>query len=122
VRLLTLTGPGGTGKTGLALQAGAELLEDFDDGVFFVSLASITDPDLVPSTIAKPLGVKESTGQSVTETLEGYLKQKHLLLILDNFEQVLERATLVGELVGACPSLKVLATSRIPLRLYGEQE
>jgi len=122
VRLLTLTGPGGTGKTRLALQAGADLLEEFDDGIFFVSLATITDPELVPSTIAGSLGLRESAGQSLTETLEGYLHHKHLLLILDNFEQVLEGAPLVGELLGTCPEFKVLATSRIPLRLYGEQE
>jgi predicted ATPase len=122
VRLLTLTGPGGTGKTRLALQAGADLLEEFDDGVFFVSLAAITDPELVSSAIAKPLGVKESPEQSLEESLEAYLQQKRLLLILDNFEQVLEGVPLVGDLVGACPNLKMLATSRIPLRLYGEQE
>jgi class 3 adenylate cyclase len=121
-RLLTLTGPGGTGKTRLALQAGADLLEEFDDGVFFVSLAAVTDPELVPSTIAKPLGVKESAEQSLEESLEAYLQQKRVLLILDNFEQVLEGATIAGDLVGSCPNLKVLATSRIPLRLYGEQE
>jgi predicted ATPase/class 3 adenylate cyclase len=122
VRLLTLTGPGGTGKTRLALQAGADLLEEFDDGVFFVSLATITHPELLPSTIAGSLGLRESAGQSLTETLEGYLHHKHLLFILDNFEQVLVGAPLVGELLGTCPELKVLATSRIPLRLYGEQE
>ena len=121
-RLLTLTGPGGTGKTRLVLQAGADLLEEFDDGVFFVSLAAVTDPQLVPSTIAKPLGVKESAEQPLEESLEAYLHQKRLLLILDNFEQVLEGATIVGDLAGSCPNLKVLATSRIPLRLYGEQE
>src|SRR5215213_8328724 len=121
-RLLTLTGPGGTGKTRLALQAGADLLEEFEGGVFFVSLAAVTDPELVPSTIAGSLGLKENAGQSLTETIEGYLHHKHLLLILDNFEQVLEGAPLVGELLGTCPELKVLATSRIPLRLYGEQE
>jgi predicted ATPase/class 3 adenylate cyclase len=122
VRLLTLTGPGGTGKTRLALQAAADLLEEFEDGVFFVALAAITDPELVPSTIAEPLGVMESAGQSLMESLKSYLRQKHLLLVLDNFEQVLEGASVVGELVAACPRLKVLATSRIPLRLYGEQE
>ena len=122
VRLLTLTGPGGTGKTRLALQVGADLLEGFDDGVFFVSLAAVSDPELVPSTIAKPLGVKESAEQSLEESLEAYLQQKRLLLILDNFEQVLGGATKVGDLLGSCPNLKVLATSRIPLRIYGEQE
>jgi predicted ATPase/class 3 adenylate cyclase/Tfp pilus assembly protein PilF len=122
VRLLTLTGPGGTGKTRLALQVGADLLEGFDDGVFFVSLAAVTDPELVLSTIAKPLGVKERAGQSLEESLEAYLQQKRLLLILDNFEQVLGGATKVGDLLGSCPNLRVLATSRIPLRIYGEQE
>jgi predicted ATPase len=122
VRLLTLTGPGGTGKTRLALQAAADLLEEFEDGVFFVALATITDPKLVSSTIAGPLGVKESAEQPLTEGLKGYLREKDLLLVLDNFEQVLEGASVVGELVAACPKLKVLATSRIPLRLYGEQE
>src|SRR5829696_6143384 len=121
-RLLTLTGPGGTGKTRLALQVGADLLEEFEGGVFFVSLATITDPELVPSTIAGSLGLKESAEQLLEESLEAYLRQKRLLLILDNFEQVLEGTPVVGDLLGNCPELKVLATSRIPLRLYGEQE
>ena len=122
VRLLTLTGPGGTGKTRLGLQAAANLLEEFSDGVFFVALATISEPELVASTIARTLGVKESTEQSLTESLKNYLRAKRLLLVLDNFEQVLESASLVGELLGACPKLKVLVTSRIPLRLYGEHE
>jgi len=122
VRMLTLTGPGGTGKTRLALQAGADLLDEFDDGVFFVALAAITDPELVPSAIAEALGVRESAEQALEESLKSYIRDKRLLLILDNFEQVLEGAPLVGELLGTCPRLKVLATSRIPLRLYGEQE
>jgi predicted ATPase/class 3 adenylate cyclase/Tfp pilus assembly protein PilF len=122
VRLLTLTGAGGTGKTRLALQAAADLLEEFEDGAFFVSLATITDPELVPSAIAGPLGVKESPEQPLVETLKNHLREKHLLLLLDNFEQVLNGASFVGELVASCPKVKVLATSRIPLRLYGEQE
>ena len=122
VRLLTLTGPGGTGKTRLGLQVAADLLDEFSDGVFFVALASITEPELVASTIARALGVKESAEQSLMEGLKNYLRDKHLLLVLDNFEQVLEGAPLVRELLVACPKLKVLATSRIPLRLYGEQE
>ena len=122
VRLLTLTGAGGTGKTRLALQAAADLLEEFSDGAFFVTLATITDPELMPSAIAGSLGVKESAEQPLVETLKNYLQEKHLLLLLDNFEQVLQGAFAVGELVAACPELKVLATSRIPLRLYGEQE
>jgi predicted ATPase/class 3 adenylate cyclase len=122
VRLLTLTGPGGTGKTRLALQAGADLLEGFDDGVFFIDLATITDPAQVPSAIAGPLGLKESAEQPLLETLKSHLQEKHLLLILDNFEQVLDGAPIVAELLATCDKLKVLATSRIPLRLYGEQE
>jgi predicted ATPase/class 3 adenylate cyclase/Tfp pilus assembly protein PilF len=122
VRLLTLTGPGGTGKTRLGLQVAADLLEEFSDGVFFVALATITEPELVASTIARALGVKESAEQPLMESLKNYLRDKRLLLVLDNFEQVLEGTSLVGELLGACPRLKVLATSRIPLRLYGEHE
>jgi predicted ATPase len=122
VRLLTLTGPGGTGKTRLALQAGADLLEGFDDGAFFVALATITDPEQVSFAIAGSLGVKESTEQPLFETLKSHLQEKHLLLVLDNFEQVLDGAPVVAQLLAACAKLKVLATSRIPLRLYGEQE
>src|SRR5215204_5303846 len=122
VRLITLTGPGGTGKTRLGLQAAADVLEEFSDGVFFVALATITEPEFVASTIALALGVKESAEQSLMKSLKNYLRDKRLLLVLDNFEQVLEGAPLVGELLGACPKMKVLAKSRIPLRLYGEQE
>jgi predicted ATPase/class 3 adenylate cyclase/Tfp pilus assembly protein PilF len=121
-RLLTLTGPGGTGKTRLALQVAADLLQEFGDGVFFVSLAAVADRELVSSTIAGSLGLKASAGQSLEESLEAYLREKKLLLVLDNFEQVLEGAPLVGELLGGCHNLKVLATSRTPLMLYGEQE
>jgi len=121
-RLLTLTGPGGTGKTRLALQAAAELLDEFEDGAFFVALAPVTDPQLVASTIAKPLGVVESGEQPLEEGLKDYLQEKELLLLLDNFEQVLGAAALVGELLRSCPGLKVLATSRAALRVYGEQE
>jgi predicted ATPase len=122
VRLLTLAGAGGVGKTRLALQAAADLLDEFDDGVFFVSLATITDPALVPSAIAGSLGVKERAHQPLIEGLKNDLHQKHLLLVLDNCEQVPEGAPVVGELIAACSKLKILATSRIPLRLYGEQE
>jgi predicted ATPase/DNA-binding SARP family transcriptional activator/Tfp pilus assembly protein PilF len=121
-RLLTLTGPGGTGKTRLALAAGSDLIEEFEDGVFFVGLSTIRDPELVPSAIAASLGLKESAEQPLIDTLEGYLHHKRLLLILDNFEQVLEGTPFVRGLVGTCPGLKVLVTSRTPLRLYGEQE
>jgi hypothetical protein len=114
-RLLTLTGPGGTGKTRVALAAGAGLLEQFDDGVFFVALAAIQDPELVPSAIAGSLSVKESAEQPLMEAIKGYLRHKRLLLILDNFEQVLQVAPFVRGLVGTCPGLEVLVTSRIPL-------
>jgi predicted ATPase/class 3 adenylate cyclase len=122
VRLLTLTGSGGAGKTRVGLQAAAELLEEYEDGVFFVSLAAITDPTLVAATVAGTLGVKEADGEPLLEILKDYLREKKLLLVLDNFEQVLEGAQLVGLLLAACPALKVLATSRITLGLYGERE
>jgi predicted ATPase/class 3 adenylate cyclase len=122
VRVLTLTGPGGIGKTRLGLQVGAELLDEFEDGVFFVALATITEPALVPSAIAEALGVVEAADQPLEESLKGYLRPKELLLLMDNFEQVLGGAPLVGELLSACPELKVLATSRSVLRVYGEQE
>jgi len=122
VRLLSLVGPGGTGKTRLGLQAAADLLGEFSDGVFFVALASITEPELVASTIARALGVKESAEHSLMESLKIYLRDKQLLLVLDNFEQVLEGAPLVGDLLGSCPKLKILVTSRISLRIYGEHE
>jgi predicted ATPase/class 3 adenylate cyclase len=122
VRLLTLTGPGGIGKTRLCLQVAAELLDEFEDGVFFVALATIIDPALVASAIAEPLGVVEAGNQPLEEGLKDYLRSKELLVLLDNFEQVLAGAPLVGELLSACPELKVLATSRSVLRVYGEQE
>ena len=121
VRLLTLTGPGGTGKTRLALQTAADLLDEFEDGAFFVPLAALTDPELAVSEVAGVLGVRESGEQSPIEGIKDYLRQKQVLLLLDNFEQVLEAASVVTELLGA-PSVKVLATSRIPLGLYGEHE
>jgi predicted ATPase len=120
--VLTLTGPGGIGKTRLGLQVAADLLDEFEDGVFFVALATITDPALVASAIAEPLGVVEAGDQPLEESLKGYLRGKELLLLMDNFEQVLEAVPLVGELLSECPKLKVLATSRSVLKVYGEQE
>jgi predicted ATPase/class 3 adenylate cyclase len=122
VRSLTLTGTGGTGKTRLALQSAAELIDEFEDGVFFVALAPISDSGLVASTVAGTLSVSESAGRALEEDLRDYLSNKELLLILDNFEQVVDAAPLVGELLSGCPGLKVLATSRTPLRIYGEHE
>jgi len=121
VRLVTLTGPGGTGKTRLALQAAAELVDDYPDGVWFVPLAAITDPALVPSAIAGVLGVRESGATPLPELLRAHLADERLLLVLDNFEQVLDAAPVVGALLAA-PGVRVLVTSRAGLRLRGERE
>jgi non-specific serine/threonine protein kinase len=121
-RMLTLTGPPGTGKTRLGLQVAAQVLDRFADGVFFVDLAPISDPQLVPSTVAQALGVREAGGQPLLETLKNDLRGKRLLLLLDNFEQIIDTAPLVGELLSASPGLKALVTSREPLHVYGEQE
>ena len=122
IRLLTLTGPGGTGKTRLGLQAAADLLDEHRDGVFFVGLADINDTALVPTAMAGALGVVESAELPLEDVLKEYLGRRELLLVLDNFEQVLDAVPLVGKLLSACPKLKVLATSRATLRLNGEQE
>ena len=122
VGILTLTGPGGIGKTRLALQVASTLRDFFAGGVYFVSLAPIRDPDLVLSAVAQVLGVHEMGGRPLLEILQDVLRDRQLLLVLDNFEQVVAAAPQVGELVGACPQLKVLVTSRIALHLYGEQE
>jgi predicted ATPase/DNA-binding SARP family transcriptional activator len=114
-RLLTLAGPGGVGKTRLAQQAASELAEEFRDGVWFVSLAALRDPKLVLPTVAQTLNVSES------QTLEHYLREKQLLLVLDNFEQLLEAAPELAELLGQAPNLKLLVTSRELLHLAGEQ-
>lgn len=121
VRLVTLTGPGGTGKTRLALAA-AGITERYRDGVWFVDLAPIADPSLVASTIANTLGVRERGAAPVQDALREYLRARQVLLVLDNFEQVLEAAPLVVTLLTSCPHLQVLATSREPLRLRGERE
>jgi predicted ATPase/class 3 adenylate cyclase/DNA-binding CsgD family transcriptional regulator len=122
IRLVTLTGPGGTGKTRLSLQVAADLLEHFRDGVYFVPLGSMTDPDLVLSAIAQALDVRESAGRSIAVAIAHLLGPKELLLVLDNFEQVLPAASRIAELLTAAPRLKVLVTSRAVLRLYGERE
>jgi predicted ATPase/class 3 adenylate cyclase/DNA-binding CsgD family transcriptional regulator len=122
VRLVTLTGPGGIGKTRLALQAATEMLDTFTDGVYFVDLAPISDSSLVVSTIAQTLGIRESGSVPLNEHLTDYLRPKYMLLVLDNFEQVLAAASLISELLAAAPTLKVLVTSRAVLHLYGERE
>ena len=122
LRLLTLTGAGGAGKTRLAVQAGSELLGEFEDGVFFVGLASILESDLVSSAIAEAFGVRESGSIPLVESVKGYLGNKRLLLLLDNFEQVAQAAPLVSELLAAAPGLKILVTSRTVLHLAAEHE
>ena len=121
-RLLTLTGPGGSGKTRLAIAVADSLHDAFDDGVCFVPLAAITDPELVPSSIAQALGVRDIVHRASRDMLVDMLGGREQLLVLDNMEQVLESATLVAEVLAACPRLKVLATSREPLHLTGERE
>ena len=121
-RLVTLTGPGGTGKTRLALQAGAELLDSFPSGVFFVPLATVRDPALVVSAAAQALALRERPGEDLLETLGAYLEDKQMLLLLDNLEQVLPAAGALAELLRRSPGSKLVATSRSPLRISAERE
>ena len=121
-RLLTLTGPGGTGKTRLALQLAAHELDSFPDGVYFVPLASVTDPDLVPPVIAQALEVRETAGRPLVTLLQERLGQRQILLVLDNFEQVVNAAPFVADLLATPSDLKIVTTSRTILRLYGEHE
>ncbi len=121
-RLLTLTGPAGTGKTRLALQVARQVLEDFSDGVYFVELAPLKDPVLVADTVARSLRLTTTTEQSIASVLANYLASKKLLLVLDNFEHLLEAAPLASDLLSAAPNLRILTTSREALGLYGEQE
>ncbi|MDQ3484927.1 MAG: tetratricopeptide repeat protein, partial [Actinomycetota bacterium] len=122
VRLVTATGPGGIGKTRLALQTAHELVDAFADGVFFVGLAELRDPHLVVSALAASLGVDEVPDQALLTTVRGHIADRQLLLLLDNFEHVDEAAPLVGQLLAAAAGLKVLATSRSRLRIYGEHD
>jgi predicted ATPase/class 3 adenylate cyclase len=120
-RLLTLTGPGGTGKTRLGLKVAAEQRDRFADGVFLVDLSVIVEPGLVPSVIASALRVREEPGRDLLDTLADHLRDREMLLLLDNFEQVVEAASVVARLLDAAPGLTVLVTSRVPLHLTGEQ-
>jgi non-specific serine/threonine protein kinase len=122
IRLLTLTGPGGVGKTRLALQVALDLAGSFADGVWFVGLAQITDPALVAPAIAQVFGLGEGDDRTLKERLVRRLTGQSALLLLDNMEQVIEAAPLVQDLLVAAPAVKVLVTSRIPLRIEGEQE
>jgi len=121
-RLVTLTGPGGTGKTRLSIRIAEESAHEFSDGTFFVPLAPISDPELVPSTIAHALGVQVGGAETPLARVLEHVRDKHMLLVLDNFEQILPAATVVRDLLGASGSLKVIASSRAPLRIGGEQE
>jgi predicted ATPase/DNA-binding XRE family transcriptional regulator len=122
VRLVTLVGPGGVGKTRLALESVADLDDSFSDGIHFVALAALRDPDHVVPAIAQALEVRETTHQSLIDSLRWAINERDLLLVLDNFEHLLPAATVVADLLRTCPRLKILATSRAPLRLSGEHE
>lgn len=122
VRLLTLTGPPGTGKTRLALEVGLTLADSFADGVKFIDLSPVSEGALVLPAIAEPLGVREIGRRPLLDSVKDYLWSRRILLILDNFEQVLEAAPLVADLMASCPTIKVLVTSRASLRLRWEHE
>ncbi|HST03340.1 MAG TPA: tetratricopeptide repeat protein [Chloroflexia bacterium] len=121
-RLVTLVGPGGVGKTRLALQVAEEVLEEFPDGVYLIDLAPLSDPASVIPAIARTLDVRETPSTSLLSTLKEYLHNQRTLLVLDNFEQVIAAGQQLGELLASCPSLKLLVTSRSPLRLHAEWE
>jgi predicted ATPase len=121
VRLVTLTGPGGIGKTRLSLRVAADLVDEFDDGVWFVPLAAVASPDAVPAAISAALGVR-TEGEDPTHALARHLQDRHLLLVLDNFEHVLDAADVVAQLTARSPKLSVLATSREWLHLQAERE
>jgi predicted ATPase/class 3 adenylate cyclase len=121
-RLITLVGPGGTGKTRLALQAAAESLEHFADGVWWVPLAAVSDPENVAQAIAAPLGIREGPAQPLLESLASHLRSRQTLLLLDNFEHLRDAAPQIQHLLHSAPGLVMLVTSREPLRLRAERE
>src|SRR5215203_1762586 len=130
VRMITMTGPGGVGKTRLGLQVAASLLtngspdegQGFRDGIYFVPLAAVSDPHLVIATIAHTLELRGATQEELLERLKSYLHDKRMLLLLDNFEQVVSAAPLLSDVQASCPGMKVMVTSRELLHLYGEQD
>lgn len=121
-RLVTVTGPPGIGKTRFALEVATQLSEDFDDGVYFVALAPIGNPDLVIPTLARAVGLEESDNRPLLQALIEFLCDKRMLLLLDNFEQVIAAAAQIAELLSGCPLLKMLITSREALHIRGEQQ
>jgi predicted ATPase/DNA-binding XRE family transcriptional regulator len=122
IRLLTLTGPGGVGKTRLAQQAATALSDNFSDGVLFVDLASVNEPAGVPTAIAQAFELREARGERIHERLLEYLRKKEMLLLLDTFERLLDAASFISDLLAECRHLKLLVTSRAPLHLREEQE
>jgi predicted ATPase/DNA-binding CsgD family transcriptional regulator len=121
-RLLTLTGPGGSGKTRLAIELATMVVDEFPDGVHFVALAAIRDAGLVPSSIAQQLGLQDSRDMPLLEHLAGFLRERRVLLVLDNFEQLPDAGSIVAGLLGETIELRIVITSRAPLRISGEQE
>ncbi|MFN2418349.1 MAG: adenylate/guanylate cyclase domain-containing protein [Candidatus Limnocylindria bacterium] len=121
-RLLTLTGPGGTGRTRLSLEVAGRSLAWFPDGVFFIELASITEPELVPATIGQALGLPDRGRRSSVDRLIDHIGEQRMLVVLDNFEQVTDAAFAINELLTACPNLTVMTSSRSILHVSGEQE
>src|SRR6185436_7391243 len=115
-RLVTLTGAGGIGKTRLAVQVATQMTAEFGDGVWYVDLAPVTDPGLVPVTVARALGLPDQPGRTTTDTVVSFIGDRHMLVLLDNCEHLLDAAaTLTITLLGRCPALTILATSREPI-------
>jgi predicted ATPase/class 3 adenylate cyclase len=122
LRVLTLIGPGGIGKTRLAIEMASRVVDQFAGGVWFIPLASVTEPDLVLAEIAGTLGVRESLGETVAEALAAHLSTQEILLVLDNLEQVIAAAPQLASLIAQCPGMTMLTTSRMPLQISGERE
>src|SRR5207244_3284051 len=120
--LVTLTGPGGSGKTRLGIALATEVAGDYPDGVYFVPLAPVRDPGLVPSTIAQSIGLQDARDRPLMEHLVSQLRERQLLIVLDNFEHLLAGAPVVTQLLQETSAVRILVGSRSPLRVSGEQE